>query len=150
MNAVTARVKPDRFPELPGSDGYPKRIDRTALRGNDLPPHVTTPNTQTDGSAERVVVSYPADLSQWGRNTVEDDPFRAYLGKTLGSVSPGETVEAFVGVGCCGDTLDVPLRIEAVEGGDTVTEETSVTYEVREACDIDGGWAVQSAGTPQR
>ena len=123
-------------------------LDDTDLGGRHVPGPMTTPETQADGAAERVVVSYPADLSQWGRNTVEDDPFRAYLGKTLGTVNPEETVEAFVGVGCCGDTLDVPLRIEAIEGGDTVTEETAIVYEVREACDIDGGWAVQSAEGP--
>ncbi|PSP34548.1 hypothetical protein BRC64_00475 [Halobacteriales archaeon QH_10_67_22] len=106
-------------------------------------------NDTDDGAATRVVVSYPADLSRWGRETVEDDPFRAYLGKTLGTVEAGRTVEEFVGVGCCGDTLDVPLRIERVEGGDTVTEATTVEYEVRDACGVDGGWAVQSAGTPR-
>ncbi|MEF8852041.1 MAG: hypothetical protein V5A44_08300 [Haloarculaceae archaeon] len=109
---------------------------------------MTTEIPREDPTAERVVVSYPADLSQWGRDTVEGAPFRAYLGKTLGQVEPGEVVETFVGVGCCGDTLDVPLRIEGTEGGDTVTEDTEVVYEVREACGIDGNWAVQSAGGP--
>jgi len=109
---------------------------------------MSTEHSQMDASAERVVVSYPADLSQWGRDTLDDDPFRAYLGKTLGTVEPGTEVEVFVGVGCCGDTLDVPLRVEAVEGGDTVTEATTIEYEVREACGIEGGWAVQSAGSP--
>lgn len=102
----------------------------------------------TDATAERVVVSYPADLSQWGRDTLDGDPFRAYLRKTLGAVEPGEEVEVFVGVGCCGDTLDVPLRVEATEGGDAVTGATTVEYAVREACGIEGGWAVQSAGSP--
>lgn len=99
--------------------------------------------------ATRVVVSYPADLSQWGRDVVEGDPFRAYLTKTLGTVETGDVVEEFVGVGCCGDSLDVPLRIERVDGGPTVTRETTVEYELREACGVDGGWAVQSAGTPE-
>lgn len=109
---------------------------------------MTTEIPQTSPVAKRVVVSYPADLSQWGRDTIEDAPFRAYLGKTLGAVGPGDEVEVFVGVGCCGNTLDVPLRIEAIEGGDTVTEATDVEYEVREACGIEGGWRVQSAGGP--
>jgi hypothetical protein len=109
---------------------------------------MTTETPRTTSTAERVVVSYPADLSRWGRDTIEDAPFRAYLGKTLGAVEPGDEVEVFVGVGCCGNTLDVPLRVEAVEGGDTVTEDTDVEYDVREACGIEGGWQVQSADGP--
>jgi hypothetical protein len=110
---------------------------------------MTTEIPQTSPVAKRVVVSYPADLSQWGRDIIEDAPFRAYLGKTLGAVEPGEEVEVFVGVGCCGNTLDVPLRIEELEGGDTVTADTEIEYDVREACGIEGGWAVQSAGVPE-
>lgn len=102
------------------------------------------PPDATGEPASRVVVSYPADLSQWGRDTLDDRPFRAYLRKTLGPVEAGQEVEEFVGVGCCGDTLDVPLRIESVEGGDTVATDTDIEYEVREACGIDGGWKVQS------
>jgi len=109
---------------------------------------MTAENPHPEPAAERVVLSYPADLSQWGRDTLDDGPFRAYLGKTLGTVDPGAEVEVFVGVGCCGDTLDVPLRVEVLEGGDTVTEATTVEYEVRGACGIEGGWAVQSAGSP--
>jgi len=109
---------------------------------------MTSEDPQPETPAERVVLSYPADLSQWGRDTLDDGPFRAYLGKTLGTVDPGAEVEVFVGVGCCGDTLDVPLRVEALDGGDAVTEATTIEYEVREACGIEGGWAVQSAGSP--
>ncbi|PSQ03503.1 hypothetical protein BRC92_06285 [Halobacteriales archaeon QS_4_69_31] len=110
---------------------------------------MSTPERGTTAGAARVVVSYPADLSDWGRSIVEDDPFRAYLGKTLGRVAAGDGFVEFVGVGCCGDTLDVPLRVEAIEGGDTVTEETAVEYEVREACGLEGGWRVQSQGGPR-
>ncbi|MFB6151666.1 MAG: hypothetical protein ABEJ40_07660 [Haloarculaceae archaeon] len=105
-----------------------------------------TRERQPTGTAERVVVSYPADLSDWGRSVLEDRPFRTYLSRTLGTVAPGDEFEEFLDVGCCGDTMDVPLRVERVEGGDAVTEETAVEYEVREACGIDGGWAVQSRG----
>jgi len=107
-----------------------------------------TDDGATVDHAERVVVSYPADLSRWGRDVLEDRPFRAYLGKTLGVVSAGHEFEEFVDVGCCGDTMDVPLRVERVDGGRRVTEGTTVEYEVREACGIDGGWAVQSADGP--
>lgn len=98
--------------------------------------------------AIRIVVSYPADLSDWGRFQVEKPAFRAYLTKTLGSVERGDEREEFVGVGCCGNTLDVPLRIESIEGGPEVTRETEIEYSVREACGIEGGWRVQSAGGP--
>lgn len=101
-----------------------------------------------DGHARRIVVSYPADLSEWGRFQVEKLSFRAYLQKTLGDVSVGDGWEEFVGVGCCGSTLDVPLRIEAVDGGPTVDGETTVEFEVREACGISGGWQVQSDSGP--
>jgi hypothetical protein len=43
-----------------------------------------------------------------------------------------ETVEEFVGVGCCGDTLDVPLRLEKLVDGDRIDEGTEIVYETRE------------------
>jgi hypothetical protein len=99
-------------------------------------------------AAARVVLSYPADLSDWGRFQVEKPSFRAYLRKVHDRLEPGDQFEEFVGVGCCGNTLDVPLRVETVEGGPRLGPETTVEYEVREACDIDGGWAVQSQAGP--
>ncbi|WP_123538062.1 hypothetical protein [Halosimplex salinum] len=106
------------------------------------------PTDDTGDTAERVVVSYPEDLSTWGRDILDGSPFRAYLTKTLGRVEAGVVREEFTGVGCCGDTLDVPLKIESVEGGDRVDESTEIEYTVREACGIEGGWRVQSAGGP--
>ena len=113
---------------------------------------------QTD-AATRLVLSYPADLSDWGRDKLETPSFRAYIRKTQGGAAegdgadadplePGDVLEEFVGVGCCGDTLDVPLRVEAVEGGDRIGEDTEIEYEVREACGVQGNWTVQSAGGP--
>ena len=102
----------------------------------------------TDETASRVVVSYPADLSDWGRMQVDTDHFRAYLKKVREEPRAGETFEEFVGVGCCGNTLDVPLRIERVEGPNRMGEDTVIEYTVREACDLAGGWRVQSAGGP--
>lgn len=100
------------------------------------------------GSASRVVISYPADLSEWGRRQVETPHFRAYLRKTLDIVSQGEQFEEFVGVGCCGNSLDVPLRIETTDGGTRIGPETTIEYVVREACNLNGGWQVQSAAGP--
>lgn len=98
--------------------------------------------------ADRVVVSHPADLSEWGRHQLSTRYFRSYLRKTLGRPDPGDVTEEFVGVGCCGSTLDVPLRIERLDCGSQVGPETEIVYEVREACDLAGGWAVQSAEEP--
>ncbi len=100
-------------------------------------------------TATRVVLSYPADLSTWGRDIVEDTPFQAYLPKAHTEAEPGEVWEEFVGVGCCGSALDVPLRVEEVRGGNRVGEETAFEFTVRESCDIEGGWRVQSAAGPQ-
>jgi len=99
-------------------------------------------------TADRVVISYPADLSDWGRHQLTTRYFLAYLRRTLDDLQVGDTWEEFVGVGCCGNTLDVPLRIERVEGGDRMDEDTEIVYEVREACGVEGGWRVQSAGGP--
>jgi hypothetical protein len=99
--------------------------------------------------ADRIVVSYPADLSEWGRETVEGRPFRSYLPKAHETAREGDTWEEFVGVGCCGDTLDVPLRVEAIEGGSRLTPDTDIDFVVREACGIAGGWQVQSRGGPR-
>lgn len=95
--------------------------------------------------ARTVRISVPADLSDWGRSIVADDPFQAYLGRVRREAREGDLWEEFVGVGCCGDTLDVPLRVEAVEGGTRVDEDTEFVLETREACGIAGGWSVQSA-----
>jgi hypothetical protein len=99
-----------------------------------------------DDTATTVTVSYPADLSEWGRDRVEHDSFRAYLGKAHDTATPGDTWAEFVGVGCCGSALDVPLRVERMDGGQRVGENTTFEFTVREACDLDGGWQVQSAG----
>lgn len=107
-------------------------------------------DTEANGRAARVVVSYPQDLSKWGRFQVEKPSFRAFLRKTRDRAREGDHWEEFVGVGCCGNTLDVPLRVERVDGGPRIDEETEIEYEVREACGIEGSWRVQSAGGPNR
>ncbi|WP_049926672.1 hypothetical protein [Halopiger goleimassiliensis] len=101
-------------------------------------------------TAARVVVSYPADLSDWGRFQVEKPSFRAFLRRTRDRAREGDVWEEFVGVGCCGDSLDVPLRVERLEGGTRIDESTEIEYAVREACGIEGGWLVQSEDGPDR
>jgi hypothetical protein len=104
-------------------------------------------------TATRVVLSYPEGLSGWGRGQVETDRYRGYFARVLGGVAVGDVREEFVDVGCCGDSLDVPFRVERVEvDGDpvdaaVVTEATAVDYETRTG-DVDGGWRVQSAAGP--
>jgi len=99
-------------------------------------------------AASRVTVSYPAALSEWGRDVVEGDPFRAYLCRVHERASVGDEWSEFVGVGCCGDALDVPLRVEAVEGGNRLSDQTTITFEERAGCDFEGGWDVQSQAGP--
>ena len=98
--------------------------------------------------ASHVVVSYPADLSAWGRDQLRTPWFRAYLRRRLGDAAAGETVDVFLDVGCCGDTLDVPLRVERIEGDGPVGAETAIEYVVGEACGLAGGWLVQSRAGP--
>lgn len=105
-------------------------------------------------TASRVVLSYPEGLSGWGRDQIDTDRYRGYFRRVLGTVSVGDQREEFVDVGCCGDSLDVPFRVERVEiDGDaaenaTVGDATEVVYETR-AGDVDGGWRVQSAEGPR-
>ena len=109
-----------------------------------------SPQTErpVDEVAEQVVLSYPSDLSTWGRDILDGVPYRAYLRKTLGRVEVGQVSEEFTGVGCCGDTLDVPLKVESIEGGPLVDDSTTIEYSVRDTCEVEGGWRVQSAAGP--
>ena len=128
------------------------------LGGHDRSDHEPSDHRRS-AVADRIVVSYPADLSSWGRFQVEKPAFRAFLRKTRDRATEGETWEEFVGVGCCGNTLDVPLRIERVEitddrgtdegeAGAEIGPDTEIEYTVRESCGLQGSWRVQSAGGP--
>lgn len=100
-------------------------------------------------NATAITLSYPADLSLWGRDIVEDSSFSAYLRKAHDTAVEGDGWDEFVGVGCCGSALDVPLRVESVEGGEKITAKTAFEFTEREACGI-GGWEVQSAAGPEK
>jgi hypothetical protein len=114
-----------------------------------MPTDASTASDHADAStATRVVLSYPADLSKWGRDQVATPHFRNYLGKVHDTAAVGDAWAEFVGVGCCGDALDVTLQVEQVDGGDRIADDTAFEYEVREACDVQGGWKVQSADGP--
>lgn len=99
-------------------------------------------------TADRVVLSYPADLSGWGRLQLDERSFRSYLRRSHDRATRGDVWEVFLDVGCCGNTYDVPLRVERVEGDASVGPDTDISYEEREACGIDSGWAVQSEAGP--
>lgn len=102
----------------------------------------------SSSTADQLVVSYPADLSRWGRDQLDTPHFRAWLKRQEDRPEPGDVWEEFLDVGCCGNTLDVPLRVERVEGGDTMGEATAIVYEERAAYGLEGGWQVQSAAGP--
>jgi hypothetical protein len=99
-------------------------------------------------TATRVVLSYPEDLSLWGRNQLQTPWFSAYLKRKLGDAAPGDEHAEFLDVGCCGDSLDVVVRVESVEGGTRVDEGTELEWTAHEACGVQGGWRVQSADGP--
>lgn len=120
-------------------------------------------------TANRLVLSFPADLSDWGRDQLDTRHFRAYLRRVHGTaqsaaserangeeqpvsrdaVSVGDEWPVFLDVGCCGDSLDLTLRVEDVDG-DELDEETTIEYVERAAEGIEGGWRVQSRGAPER
>ena len=129
----------------------PTRIDRVDRNRFVLPPwcvHMDHP------TATRVVLSYPDGLSEWARDQVGTDRYRGYFARVLGTVTVGGRREEFVDVGCCGDSLDVPFRVERIEvDGEpaetaVVTADTEIAYRTRPG-DVDGGWRVQSGGGPR-
>ena len=94
-------------------------------------------------TATRVVLSYPADIGRHGRSRVEQEYYKKYLRKTRDEAAVGDEWDEFTDVGCCGSQMDVPFRVEAVEGGDRVGPDTEIAYTEREACDANPGWSVQ-------
>jgi hypothetical protein len=99
--------------------------------------------------ASRVVISYPDELSDWGRDQLDTDRYRSYLRKTVGELSVGTEWEEFADVGCCGNTLDIPLRVESFEGAAEMGPDTRIEFAEREGS-VEGGWRVQSAAGPDQ
>ena len=100
-------------------------------------------------TASRVVVSYPADVSNWGRDQLGTRHMKAYLRRHFESAAEGDDWSVFIDVGCCGDSPDVPLRVEEVEGGPEMDADTEIDYVEREACGVQSGWEVQSRAGPK-
>ena len=99
-------------------------------------------------ATDSVTLSYPADVSDWGYDQLTTRHMRAYLKRTEGPAREGDTWEVFLDVGCCGDSPDVPLVVEAVGGDGDLGDDTTLYFEEREACGVDSGWAVQSEAGP--
>jgi len=100
-------------------------------------------------TASRVVVSIPADVSDWGRGQLDTRHMRAYLRRHFETAREGDAWSVFVDVGCCGNSPDIPLRVESVDGGPEMDEETEIEYVERDACGVQTGWEVQSEAGPQ-
>jgi hypothetical protein len=94
--------------------------------------------------AERVVLSYPAALSERTRERVGQRYYRTYLARAHDSAEVGAEWEEFTDVGCCGSQIHVPFRVERVDGGSQVAADTEIEFTVREEGEIKGGWAVQN------
>lgn len=103
---------------------------------------------RTDAAAA-VVVSFPDELSAWGRDQLFASRFAKYLRRVHTDVTVGDEWDEFLDVGCCGDSLTLTLRVEAVEpeGATTLDSETDITFVEREGS-VHGGWRVQSADGP--
>ncbi|WP_343192890.1 hypothetical protein [Haloprofundus sp. MHR1] len=134
------------------TDDGNRRTDGGNSRTGDGNSRTDDGNNQTEDengrrTATRVVLSHPKNLSDWGRDQISSDRYRGYLRRKLDAAAVGDTFETFVDVGCCGDSLDVPFRVEAVEGGEFVGDETEVAYTERDET-MEGGWRVQSKAGP--
>ncbi|MFC7202710.1 hypothetical protein ACFQJC_04235 [Haloferax namakaokahaiae] len=100
-------------------------------------------------SATNVVVSFPDELSAWGRDQLFASRFVNYLRRVHTTAAVGDEWDEFLDVGCCGDSLTLTLRVEAVEpeGATALTGKTEIEYVEREGA-VHGGWRVQSADGP--
>lgn len=94
------------------------------------------------------MLSYPSGLSEWGRDQIGTKRYRRYLRRVFATPTVGDEREEFVDVGCCGSSLDLTFRVESVEGGDRVDDDTEVELVTRDG-EVEGSWRVQSAGGPR-
>lgn len=79
--------------------------------------------------ADQIRLSYDGDEDT--RTSLEAHSYIRYLQRSkTGPVTVGDTWAEFVNCGC-GTTEDVTLRVEAIDGGTVLTEDTTITYEPR-------------------
>jgi hypothetical protein len=100
----------------------------------------------SNAEATRIVLSYPADLTDWDRDQLDTPWYVRYLRKVLEEPAVGDVFEEFVDIGCCGTSREVPLKVEEIVGGNRVGEGTDIEYTVRESCDLPDAWDVQDGG----
>ena len=92
--------------------------------------------SETAESATRVVLSYdPAGIDGISRFWVEDelgsDDVAERLRDAHGTLAKGDAVEEFVSKGC-GVPVGVTLRVEHVEGGAEIDDETATNARPRD------------------
>ncbi|MFB6309175.1 MAG: hypothetical protein ABEH35_07585 [Haloarculaceae archaeon] len=87
-------------------------------------------------TATRVVLSYPADIDDWDCDELTKPAFRRYLTRVHDTADVGDIWEEVVGSDC-GTPSDVALRVERVEGGADLTDETEIEYESRDEQIVD-------------
>lgn len=97
----------------------------------------------TEDVATRVVLSYPADLSEHALTRIGQDYYRTYLRRVHDTAAVGDAWAEFTDVGCCGSQTAVPLRVEAVKDGSRIGPETEVAYRERDAEGLNRGWSAQ-------
>jgi hypothetical protein len=98
---------------------------------------------ETEPLATRVELSFPADIGEHGRGRIRSDYYRKYLKKVHDTAAAGDEWDEFTDIGCCGSQMDLPLVVEAVDGGSRVNLDTEIEYTEREACGVNPGWSVQ-------
>ncbi|MFB6224149.1 MAG: hypothetical protein ABEH86_10825 [Haloarcula sp.] len=92
--------------------------------------------------AERIVLSFTPDEDSWSDvdtdwilDELRDDSYQQYLRRVHdGPVSVGEEWTEFVSCGCA-TPQDVVLRVERVEGGTELGQETALAVSPRHAAD---------------
>ncbi|PSP96781.1 hypothetical protein BRC84_01380 [Halobacteriales archaeon QS_1_68_44] len=92
--------------------------------------------SETAESATRVVLSYdPAGIDEVSRFWVEDelwsDDVAGRLRDAHGTLAEGDAVEEFVSKGC-GVPVGVTLRVERVDGGAEIGNETAINVRPRD------------------
>jgi hypothetical protein len=102
---------------------------------------MSTDTQQETGAATRVVVAYPTDLNDRGREVIDGESFRRYLHRAWDRLEAGEEIEETVNVGCCTDATGVPFTIRSVEGGTEMGPDTDIAFvEGDEPAGLSCGW----------
>lgn len=90
----------------------------------------------TTETATRVVLSYDPDAIDdisrfWVEDELSKESFEGYIRRAHDSLSEGEPFQTSVSKGC-GVPVEVTLRVERLEGGPGIDEETTVEVRRRE------------------